>query len=174
MTRRLTFTAMVCLMGVLLLPVAYAADNVCDLSQTKCRQNNGKCNIKFNNNTGHGSGSGGGTGLNQSSLAQTIRVRALDPDGERLGNGLSIADGASGSINLDKKAKAEVATIRISSKSDKAVESITMQCKDIIAILEGDGSCKVFNGQEPGQENVVKSYLGYNCADGEVVKPTKN
>jgi hypothetical protein len=61
-------------------------------------------------------------------------------------------------------------TIRISSVTDKLVESITMHCADILAILEGNYQCKVFNGAVPGADAGVYS-LGYNCSDGKVSGP---
>ncbi|MEL6377445.1 MAG: hypothetical protein AAFQ04_09635, partial [Pseudomonadota bacterium] len=48
-------------------PSAVAA---CDISETKCALNGGKCNIKFRNQSGEGSGSGGPTELWQKSAAQ--------------------------------------------------------------------------------------------------------
>ena len=66
----------------MLAPTAFAA---CDISQTKCALNGGKCNIKFRNLTGASSGMAGGTDLSQESWAQTIKVKALKENGHTAG-----------------------------------------------------------------------------------------
>ena len=99
--------------GLLTAPAASAA---CDISDTKCAVNGGKCNIKFRNKTGDSGGSDGSSGLNQTSSAQTVLVKAIDENGNRLGNKLQIIAGA------------------------------TMSCEHIKAVLNGNGVCKVFHG----------------------------
>ena len=56
-------------------PVASAT---CDITQTKCWINGGKCNIQFKNRTGDSGGSDGTSNLDQTSSAQTITVKAKD------------------------------------------------------------------------------------------------
>lgn len=90
-------------------PVASAA---CDISQTKCALNGGKCNIKFRNRTADNQGSGGPTDLNQRSYAMTIKVKALKANGDTAGNVLTIDAGASKTMNIEKK------QTRISQRSD--------------------------------------------------------
>ncbi|MEL6859371.1 MAG: hypothetical protein AAFO74_13370, partial [Pseudomonadota bacterium] len=59
---------------------APGASAECDISETKCAVNGGKCNIKFRNKTGDSGGSDGSSNLDQRSSAQTIQVKAVDND----------------------------------------------------------------------------------------------
>jgi len=167
--RQLSLIALVCLVGMSLASTAQAEKYVCDISGTRCAINpGGKCNIHFYNRTAKESGLGGPTALKQDGLAQTIKVRALKDNGNVAGNALKIDSGRSKTMNIEKKVGYDFAKIRISSDSDKLVESITMKCDVVIAVLEGNGTCTIFNGKK-GDKNT--NYLGYNCADGTVVGP---
>ncbi len=144
----------------------------CDISQTKCALNGGKCNIKFKNRTGDSGGSDGGTSLQQNSAAQAIQVKARKSNGDKAGNKLVIQLEASKTMNMDKKAKKEFQDIRLSSDNAPAMyNSTTMSCQDIIAVLNGNGTCKVFQGTlKQGEE--VQGRLGYQCDGGNVAGPT--
>ncbi|MEM9375534.1 MAG: hypothetical protein AAGA72_04890 [Pseudomonadota bacterium] len=83
----------------------------CDISQTKCAINNGKCNIQFKNRTSDTGGSDGSSNIDQSSSAQTIVVKARKANGDKAGNKLQIVAGAKKTMNIEKK------SIRISRKS---------------------------------------------------------
>lgn len=96
--------------GLLTTPIASAA---CDISDTKCAKEGSKCNIKFRNKTADSGGSDGSSGLNQTSSAQTVLVKAIDESGNRLGNKLQIIAGANKTTNVEKKAK----IIRTSTRS---------------------------------------------------------
>ena len=87
----------------------------CDISQTKCAVNGGKCNIKFRNLTGVERGSGKDTSINQTAEAKLIRVKAVKKNGKKLGNALSINASRSKTLNIDKKAKKDFDRIQITS-----------------------------------------------------------
>jgi len=165
-----------------LIPVALAAISVsppavagCDITQTKCWLNDGKCNIEFKNKTGEGGGSSGGTGLEQASLAQTIQVKARKANGEKAGNKLTISAGASSTMNIEKKAKKEFEDIRISSKTaSDTVADTNMSCAHVQAVLNSNGTCKVFNGYDPSKSGLPGYRLGYQCDGGEVGGPPKS
>jgi len=143
----------------------------CDISQTKCALNGGKCNIKFKNRTGDSGGSDGGTSLQQNSASQAIQVKARKSNGDKAGNKLVIQLEASKTMNIDKKAKKDFQDIRLSSDNAPAMyKSSTMSCQDIVAVLNGNGTCKVFHGTlKEGEE--VKGLLGYQCDGGNVAGP---
>ena len=149
-------------------PVARAE---CDISQTKCALNGGKCNIKFRNITGVSTGSGKDTSINQTAEAKIIRVKAVKQNGKKLGNALSINASASKSLNLDKKAKKDFAKIQITSPADKSVNGITMACDHVKAVLNGTGTCKVFYGYSQYDKSNYR--LGYTCSGDRVVKPER-
>ena len=149
-------------------PVAIAEG--CDISQTKCALNDGKCNIKFINQTGL-NGKDSGTNLNRSSSAQTIRVKALKTNGKTAGNALSIDAGASKTMNLDKKANKHFDRIRISSPAMNSVTGSTISCASVQAVLNGNGTCKIFHGAPPYGEENVEYQLGYRCDSGEITGP---
>lgn len=149
-------------------PIASAE---CDISQTKCALNDGKCNIKFRNQTGIGSGSAGGTKLDQTSSAQIIRVKAAKENGNPAGNVLTIEAGTSKSLNLDKKAKKDFARIRISSPTLASVEGVTISCEQVQTILDGNGTCKIFHGTPAYGAEKFDYQLGFSCDGGDVVGP---
>ncbi|NQY39321.1 MAG: hypothetical protein HRT80_04400 [Henriciella sp.] len=141
----------------------------CDISQTKCAVNGGKCNIKFRNITGVSTGSGKDTSINQTAEAKIIRVKAVKQNGKKVGNALTINSSANKSLNLDKKAKKDFAKIHITSPADKAVRGITMSCEHVKAVLNGTGTCKVFYGYMKYDHSNYR--LGYTCSGDRVVKP---
>lgn len=155
------------LIGVFAAPVAIAQ---CDISQTKCALNDGKCNIKFINETGL-NGKDKGTNLDRSSSAQIIRVKALKESGKTAGNALSINAGASKTMNLDKKANKSFDRIRLSSPTMNSVSGSTLSCASVQAVLNGNGTCKVFHGAPPYGEENVEYQLGYRCDSGKVSGP---
>lgn len=157
--------------ALLLAGLAQAAFASCDISETKCAVNGGKCNIQFKNKTGEGKGLSRGSGLKQMSLTQTIKVKALKENGHKAGNTLTIAAEASKTMNVDKKANKNFAKIRMASPNMETVKSVTMSCDDVKAVLNGNGTCKVFYGYSLYRENAFEYALGYNCDGGNVVGP---
>lgn len=149
-------------------PVAFAS---CDISDTKCAVNGGKCNIKFINKTGSGSGLSRGADIKQMSLTQTIKVKALKESGNKAGNTLTIYAGDSKTMNIDKKANKSFDKIRIASPNMETVKSNTMSCADVKAVLNGNGTCKVFYGYSLYRDNAFEYELGYNCDGGDVMGP---
>ena len=166
---RSTFAGTIlCLTAFAAAPLASAQ---CDISQTKCALNGGKCNIKFKNNTGDSGGSDGGTSLQQNSASQAIQVKARKSNGNKAGNKLVIQLEASKTMNMDKKAKKNFQDIRLSSDNAPTMyKSSVMSCQDIVAVLNGNGTCKVFHGTlKEGEE--VQGLLGYQCDGGNVAGP---
>ena len=164
------------LMAGLSLAVASAfsaplASAECDISQTKCALNDGKCNIKFRNQTGIAGGSDGGTKLEQTSSAQIIRVKAAKENGKPAGNVLTIEAGTSKSLNLDKKAKKNFDRIRISSPTLASVEGVTITCAQVQQILDGSGTCKIFNGVPAYGSEKFDYQLGFSCDGSNVTGP---
>ena len=149
-------------------PAAFAS---CDISETKCAVNGSKCNIKFRNVTGVASGSDQGTGLSQKPSAQTIKIKAIKDNGEKAGNALTINSPGNKTMNVDKKANKNFAKIRMASPNMETVKSVTMSCDDVKAVLNGNGTCKVFYGYSLYRENAFEYALGYNCDGGNVVGP---
>ncbi|MEO0608672.1 MAG: hypothetical protein AAFY82_10610 [Pseudomonadota bacterium] len=145
----------------------------CDISETKCAVNGGKCNIKFRNRTADTSGSSSGTYLSQDGSAQTVKVKALKENGNTAGNVLTINAGASNTMNLDNKAKKNFAKVRITSPAMARVDGVTMSCQDVIAVLDGNGTCKIFHGYPPYGDEHLDYQLGYSCDGGSVVGPTE-
>ncbi len=157
-------------LAVFMAPTAAAN---CNISQTKCALNGGKCNIHFRNKTGDVSGSDGGTSANQSSSAQTIIVKAKDDSSDRVGNKLQIVAGAKKTMNITKKdnKKNGFSTISIASQDfSKGVKGADMSCEDIQAVLNGSGSCKIFHGVITGNARFDFT-LGYSCDGGSVSGP---
>ena len=152
------------------LMAANASAEGCDISQTKCALNGGKCNIKFINQTGL-LGKDGGTNLNRTSSAQTIRVKAVKTNGNTAGNALSIDAGASKTMNLDKKANKQFDRIRVSSPAMNSVAGSTISCASVQAVLNGNGTCKIFHGTPPYGEENLEYQLGYRCDGGSVTGP---
>lgn len=150
-------------------PAALAA---CDISQTKCMLNNGKCNIKFKNQTAESGGSSGGTALEQISLAQTIQIKARKDNGDKAGNKLVITSGANSTMNIEKKANKDFQDIRLSSQTaSEAVADTNMSCANVKAVLNGNGTCKIFTGTSKG--GMPGYRLGFSCDGGNVSGPPK-
>ncbi|MHA7898547.1 MAG: hypothetical protein ACX94B_01705 [Henriciella sp.] len=143
------------------------AEAQCDISQTICALDGKKCNIKFRNITDESSGSGAGTDYKQGASAQTIKVKARKANGNNAGNALTIDAGASNTMNVDNKAKKAFADIRISAYTVSSVSGVTMKCEDVVDTLNGNGTCKIFNGQEQG----TKGQLVFTCNGGAVTGP---
>lgn len=172
MPRLISVSASLVMLAVLAAPNAAAN---CDISQTKCALNGSKCNIHFRNKTGDAGGSDGGTNLDQRSSAQTILVKAKDEDYDRVGNKLQIVAGAKKTMNLDKKdnKKGGFTTIGIGSQDfSMGVKSAEMRCSDIKAVLNGNGTCKIFHGVASSNSEGIKFALGYQCDGGKVAGPT--
>ena len=161
--------------AVFLMAGAFAApmaSATCDISDTKCAVNGGKCNIKFKNRTGDTGGSDGSSNISQTSSAQTVVVKAVKKNGDKAGNKLTIVAGASNTMNLDKKANKNFDYVHISSDAHGGVVySATMACEDVTAVLNGNGTCKVFHGTKT-KGATVNYFLGYQCDGGNVGGPT--
>lgn len=168
MLKTLTFAAG--LAGFILLASPATAVAQCDISQTKCALNGGKCNIKFKNKTGDTKGSDGGTELDQTSSAQTIAVKAENADKDKVGNKLQIVAGANKTMNIEKKANKDFETIVAASQDIGMVRRLRMSCKDVQAVLNGNGTCKIFHGVGTESSN-IKFALGYQCDGGNVSGP---
>ena len=162
---------LVALVALSLVPLAPVASASCDISGTKCAVNGGKCNIKFRNVTAANSGSDYNTDLTQRTQAQTVKVKALKENGHKAGNVLTIDSGASKTMNLDKKAKKHFAKIRITSPVMFTVQGVTMDCKHVRQVLNGNGTCKVFVGYPPFGDETLDFQLGYQCDGGNVAGP---
>lgn len=154
------------LMGAFAAP---ASAQACDISDTKCAVNGGKCNIKFRNRTGDSGGSDGSTNLNQRSSAQTVIVKARKSNGNKAGNKLQIPADTSKTMNIEKKANKDFDNIQISSQDfGSFVGKVTMPCADVKAVLNGNGTRKVFHGQRQESKGEYSFYLGYQCDSGRV------
>ncbi|MFN3213440.1 MAG: hypothetical protein ACE37M_10065 [Henriciella sp.] len=162
--------------AVILMASAFAAplaSAACDISDTKCAVNGGKCNIKFKNRTSDTSGSDGSSNINQTSSAQTVVVKARKRDGSKAGNKLTIVAGASNTMNIDKKANKNFHDVQLASDAyGGVVYPATMSCEDVKAVLNGNGTCKVFHGQKT-KGATVNYFLGYQCDGGNVGGPTE-
>ncbi|MEL6692195.1 MAG: hypothetical protein AAFQ12_04070 [Pseudomonadota bacterium] len=159
---------------VALLVAIPTASAECDISQTKCAVNGGKCNIHFKNKTGDSGGSDGSSNIEQTSAAQTVIVKARKGRRDQsatVGNKLSITAGASKTMNLDKKAEKGFHDIRIYSKDHGGTRSTVMTCEEIKAVLNGNGRCKIFHGVRVNKNPNVNFYLGYQCDGGNVGGP---
>lgn len=142
----------------------------CDITHTDCWKNGGKCNIEFKNKTGDSGGSDGGTNLDQRSSAQTIVVKAKKSNGKTSGNKLNIVAGASNTMNMEKKYKKDFDTITIASQDFGMVGNAKMSCNEIVSVLNGNGTCKIFHGVVTGSAK-MKFYLGYQCDGGNTSGP---
>ena len=154
--------------------LAFAAPTAsadCNITDTKCYKNDGKCNIKFRNVTDQRGGSAGGTKLTQKASAQIVRVKAVKDNGKPAGNILNIESGTTNTMNIDKKYNKDFARIRISSPTLATVGGVTMSCEDVKAVLNGNGTCKIFNGATSKMSNNLSAQLGYSCDGGEVKGP---
>ncbi|GAB5456716.1 MAG: hypothetical protein Hens2KO_29450 [Henriciella sp.] len=161
-------TATLITTAIITTPVAQAT---CDISQTKCALNGGKCNIHFKNRTADFGGSDGSSNLNQSSAAQAVAVKAQKKNGKKAGNTLVIQAGDTKTMNIDKKTKKNFDKIRIRSDNASGIYAgSTIPCEHVIRILNGNGVCKIFQGAEYlGGE--LQSRLGYQCDGGNVGGP---
>ena len=152
-------------------PAAAQSRSVCDISAAKCAQNGTKCNIHFRNRTGDSGGSDGSSKLEQCSAAQAVQVKAISKNGNRVGNKLVLQVNEKKTMNISKKARKDFAEIRI--KSDNApglYAGSEISCAEIIQILNGTGTCKLFQGtrKSGGQ---VQGTIGYQCDGGNVGGP---
>ena len=85
---------------------------------------------------------------------------------------LSIAAGASKTMNIEKKANKDFHDIQISSQGNGSIVSkVTMSCQDVKAVLNGNGTCKVFHGAPEDVSETFAWQLGYNCDGGNVYGP---
>ncbi len=108
-------------------------------------------------------------------MAQTISIKARDSSGDKTGNKLTINSGASATMNIDKKAKKDFQDIRISSQTaSETVADTNMSCDHVKAVLNGNGTCKVFNGFESTRVGVPAYRLGYSCDGSNVNGPPKS
>lgn len=167
--KTLLASAMCLAAGALAAPMASAT---CDISDTKCALDGSKCNIHFKNRTGDSGGSDGSSNINQTSSAQTVVVKARKDNGDKAGNKLTIVAGAKNTMNFNKKADKNFEDVLISSQAySGAVKSVAMSCEDVKAVLNGNGTCKIFHGQK-SKSATVKFFLGYQCDSGNVGGPT--
>ena len=143
----------------------------CDISETKCAQNGGKCNIHFKNRTGDTGGSDGSSSLNQNSAAQAVSVKAVDKQNNKVGNKLIIQAWDKKTMNVAKKAKKGFDGIRITSDNAPVMYNGSyMNCADIIETLNGTGICKLFHGTRK-QGGEVEGIIGFQCDGGDVGGP---
>ena len=140
----------------------------CDITDLPC-WDGGKCNIQFKNRTGNASGDASGTTINQSSAAQTIKVKAVKSNGDKAGNKLSIDVNASKTMNMEKKYKKNFSTIKVSTTNGVTL-GFALNCKAVKNILRGNGTCKVFHGTTAESSNTY--VLGYSCDGGSVDGPS--
>ena len=165
-----------CVMAIgTLAPTAQAE---CDISETKCALNGGKCNIHFKNRTGDSGGSDGSSSMKQNSGAQAVHVKAIDEKNDKVGNKLTIQAAAKKTMNIDKKAKKGFNAIQITSANAGSwFHGVKIGCDDIIETLNGSGICKIFAGEyahgDTGTGGVSHGnpYLGYQCDGGDVGGP---
>ncbi|MEO0608042.1 MAG: hypothetical protein AAFY82_07405 [Pseudomonadota bacterium] len=160
--------------AVLAAPIASAE---CDISETKCAVNGGKCNIKFRNRTSDSSGSDGSSAISQTSSAQTIVVKAIDEESNHIGNKLQIVAGASKTMNVENKVNKDKGfdAIKIDSKDFSGhLAPVTMSCEHVQAVLNGNGTCKVFHGYAYGHVGPYDFALGYQCDGGNVGGPKRD
>lgn len=154
--------------AIITTPVARAE---CDISQTKCALNGGKCNIHFTNRTADAGGLDGKSNINQTTAIQAVRVKAIDSKGDKVGNKLVIQAGDTKTMNIDKKAKKHFHAIHL--RSDNAgfmFGASTMHCDDVVAVLNGNGKCKLFHGNRKVSGNLT-THIGYKCDGGNVGGP---
>ncbi len=53
----------------------------------------------------------------------------------------------------------------------KSVEGVTMSCEDVQSVLDGNGTCKIFHGQDVNADAYEDYRLGYTCDGSKVVGP---
>jgi len=139
----------------------------CDITGLDC-WDDGKCNIHFKNHTGDASGDASGTPINQSSAAQTIKVKAQKSNGDKVGNQLTITSSAKNTMNMENKYDEGFDHIKVSS-TNGVTEGFSLSCSNVKAILDGNGTCKVFHGSTSKSSNTF--VLGYSCDGGNVDGP---
>ena len=171
MTHRILLTSL-----LLSLAAAFggsASAEWCEITQTKCWLNGGKCNIKFRNMTDKVGGSDGDSNLDQRASPQIIRVKAVKDNGKAAGTIINIEAGASKTMNIDKKWNKDFATIRMSSPTLANVDGVTMSCEHVLQVLNGNGTCKVFYGlrERRKDDRKYKYQLGYQCDSGNLGGP---
>lgn len=146
------------------------------IQSLECWGGSSKCNIKFRNHTGLASGSGGSE-YNQVSRAKTIRVWAVDENGDQVGsNKIKMLAGQNNTLNLDKKDGFEEINIRAYGEPDANSDlSIRMDCDAIVSTLEGTANCKVFIARGQVVSAVGSGYstgtgygIGYSCNNNRV------
>ncbi|MEL6692196.1 MAG: hypothetical protein AAFQ12_04075, partial [Pseudomonadota bacterium] len=105
--------------------------------------------------------------------AQTVIVKARTADKNKVGNKLTITANGRKTMNLDKKAKGDFQDIRIYSKDFQRlpVGSTIIPCVDIKAILNGNGTCKIFYGSRTEDLLIFNYVLGYQCDGGKIGGP---
>lgn len=162
---RRIFGSIVTITAAILMPLSASAK--CDITSVPC-WSNGKCNIDFRNKTGDAAGADKGTALNQSSAAQTIKVKAKKDNGNTAGNTLTITAGAKNTMNVENKYDKNFDYIRVSS-TNGITDGVTLSCATVIKVLQGSGSCKIFHGENPDSTQFF--HLGYSCDGGSVVGP---
>ena len=140
----------------------------CDITPLDC-WDDGKCNIQFKNHTGDASGDASGTPISQSSAAQTIKVKALNSNGDKAGNQLTVSVGKKNTMNMENKYDKGFASIEVSS-TNGITEGFDLNCNTVKAILDGNGTCKVFHGTTAKSDNTY--VLGYSCDGGKVDGPS--
>ena len=169
MPRLIPISALI--VGTAFVFAAPSASADCDITSTKCYKNDGKCNIKFRNVTDQRGGSAGGTKLTQKASAQIIRIKAVKDNGKAAGNIINVESGTTKTMNIDKKYNKDFAKVRISSPTLATVDGVTMSCDDVKLVLDGNGTCKIFNGATSKMSNNLSAQLGYSCDGGEVNGP---
>ena len=145
-----------------------APAHACDITGLDC-WNGGKCNIQFKNHTGDATGDAGGTPISQSSAAQTIKIKALKPNGDKAGNQLTITAGAKNTMNMENKYDKGFEKIRVSS-TNGITDGFDLFCNTVKSILDGNGTCKIFHGSTSQSSNTF--VLGYSCDGGNVDGPS--
>ena len=145
-------------------PVTAIAD-VCDITAEKC-WTDGKCNIKFKNKTGESSGYAKNTGVDQRSIAQTITIKAARDNGDAAGNKLTIAAGASKTMNIENKYEKGLDHIRV--KSGGTDESVSIKCSDVQKIIRGNGTCFISRGRRAEPSGGGYYTLAYSCDNANV------
>lgn len=168
------FSVSALIVGTALAFAAPTASAYCDIRETKCYKNKGKCNIKFRNRTAVEDKTDRNSRLNQRASAQIIRVKAVKENSKAAGNIINIEAGTSKTMNLDKKFKRDFARIRISSPTMAAVDGVTMSCEHVLQVLNGNGTCKVFYGikRRHKDDRKYRYQHGYQCDGGSLGGPS--
>ena len=101
-------------------------------------------------------------------------VKALTEAEKKIGNKLTITAGASTAMDVDKKSKKDLQDVGIYSKdfAKKPVRSVILRCDEIKAILNSNGTCKIFYRSRTQDLLIFKYSLGYQCDGGKSGGPT--